>query len=136
MIKVVEYVPEHLEQINKTPLHDKDILGAVSGPAVTLMSDSGPIAIVGGTVILPGVLHGWACIGDGVKAHPVSFHKTMWAMVRYFMASMRLRRIQISVRCDYEMGQRWARSLGFQPEGIMLRYSEDGTASWLMSRTS
>jgi hypothetical protein len=37
-----------------------------------------------------------------------------------------VRRFQMSVRADFGPGIRWAKLLGFEPEGVLSKYGPDG----------
>jgi RimJ/RimL family protein N-acetyltransferase len=48
-------------------------------------------------------------------------------LLTYLEEKFNLRRIQFTVRVDYNIGLRWAWALGFQQEGILRGYGPDGT---------
>ena len=94
-----------------------------------------PVEVVGGAETVPGVLHVWGRVGEGVPECRFAFHRTCKALVQYFGAKMRARRIQMHVHEGYEMGIKWAKALGFDQEGVMRKYGVDGSAFVLMART-
>jgi len=136
MIKVVEFDPVHLEGLELKDCYKSEKLGRVDGPAVTLLHEGKPVAILGGAEIVPGVVHAWGRVSVRVSTCRMSFHRTVSALLVYFMKSMQLRRVQIHVQENYQMGIKWAKSLGFEPEGLMRKYGEDGSGFILMARVA
>jgi len=86
-----------------------------------------PIAIFGMVHILPGVVQFWGLVSDHVRTCPMAFHKACLGFIDYFQEKHKLRRAQMTVRCDFPEGFRWAELLGFQKEGVMRQYGPDGS---------
>lgn len=133
MIKVVPYSPEHLKAIQVRP-ECGDKPESVIGVAVTFMLEDKPVAILGGHMIARGVGQGWSLISMDATKVPVSLHKNARLFIRYVEERFALQRIQISVRCTFAGGWRWAEGLGFACEGIMRSYASDGGDCWLFAR--
>lgn len=134
MIKVVEFRSEHLKGLKLKGCYTSEELGAVDTPAMTLLHEGKPVAVIGGAEVAPGVMHAWGRVSCDVSRCRVSFHRSVKAMLKYFTTSMRLRRVQIHVQEDYTMGRKWAEALGFRLEGVMKKYGADGSAFLLMAR--
>lgn len=136
MITVVDYRPEHLEQINAKQIHSGEVPRLVMTYAVTLLKDEKPIAIFGFFHFVPGVVHVWGLVSDEVKTCPIAFHKACMDILKFYLTRNGTRRIQIDVKCGYEEGIQWAELLGFKKEGIMKHYGSDGSDYWLMGVTT
>lgn len=135
MISTIPFDPKHLEQIE---LKENYAVGEcpkiVCTTAFTLMQGETVIAIIGGFPFIPGVIHFWAFLSKHVRKYPVEFHKVCLDILRWYEKTEKPRRIQWEVRADYEMGQRWAESLGLQREGLMRAWNPDGSDSYLYAR--
>lgn len=134
MIEVVEFNPEHLEQISPKACHFGEVPKIVLTHAVTMLQDQKPIGIFGCFMFIPGVIHVWAYLSEEVRKTPISFHKECRKLFRFYSEKYRPLRLQIDVRADYPEGIKWAESLGFQKEGIMKNFGAQGVDSWLMGR--
>ncbi len=134
-IRIEQTVPDHFLQINTGERHKHENVAPRQGfTAVTLFFKDEIVGIVGGNLIAPGILQAWGLISDSVSKCPISFHKTVLGLSSYYMDLLKLRRIQFSVRDDFERGIEWANRLGFYPEGLMRNYAMDGCPHWLFSR--
>lgn len=136
MISVIPYQPEHFDQMSLKDCHKEEKISRPEGVrAVTYMHQDKPIAIVGAIEFIPGVLVAWSLLSDEVKKTPVAFHRATRHLVNFYLESG-YRRIQITVRQDYEDGWRWAKALGFKCEGIMRKYGPDGSDYVMFARTA
>lgn len=135
MIRVIPFQPEHLEQIE---LKENYVQGecpkTIMNTAFTLMREDKIIAIIGGFPFVPGVVHFWAFISKHVKDCPVDFHKKCLEIIEWYEVNEKPRRIQFEVKATYEMGRKWAESLGMQSEGLMRKWAPDGTDCYLYAR--
>jgi hypothetical protein len=61
-----------------------------------------------------------------IAAEAGPYFKTITRAVFRTMELHPFRRIEASVKTDFEAGHRWARLLGFQREGTMRAYTTDG----------
>jgi hypothetical protein len=137
MIRIVEFQPEHIEQIELKPCHRTELKDkTVTTYAITFLKEDRPIAIFGGYCPLEGVMQFWGMVSDGVRECPVAFHKTCKSFLEFYQSKYTLRRMQINVRVDYPEGYRWAKALGFELEGVMKKYGPDGTDYALFGRTN
>ncbi len=101
----------------------------------TMLIDDEPVAIIGGSVIWPGVAKAWAVISDKVQSIPLSFHKFVLYIISSYQEIFRLHRLQFSVKAGYTQGERWAESLGFSKEGVMKQYGINGEDYILFARS-
>lgn len=102
--------------------------------ARTLVLDRKAHAILGVSLMWPGVAHGWALISDESKRYPILFAKTFKRLIENTAQVMGLKRISLSVKDGYNQGHRFAEFLGFEKEGLMRNYNHDGSSSWLYAR--
>jgi hypothetical protein len=134
-IKVIPFKLEHLEKLEvRKDGQPSEMPKTVLTTAWTYMVEDKPIAIFGGFVFIPGVIHFWAMLSDDVKKYPVEFHKQTLDILKWYEETEKPRRLQWEVRCDYEEGQRWAESLGLQREGILRKWTPDGADHYLYAR--
>ena len=137
MISCVPAEPIHYEKIVLGERHKHEIIGMPKvGAALAFLNGEDVVAILGGHLIFNGVLQVWAFISDAVRKCPVSFHKSVVGILGFYFKEFKLRRMQFSVRSDFDMGIKWAESLGFRAEGLMKNYAQDGMSCWLYAKVS
>lgn len=133
---VIEYRPEHLQNIRAKKVHEGEVPETVLTQAVTVMHGEKPVAIFGAFLFVPGVLHLWGLISDDVKEKPLAFHGLVRDLLHYYEKKNGARRLQMDVKADFIEGQKWARALGFQYEGTMKRYGANGEDFHLYARVT
>ena len=143
MIKIVPFAPEHLDQVEKRWCYADDegidsiTLGLYySGNShlLSLVSDDGIVAILGGSLIWQGNMFFWAILSELVLKYPKDTHKTIKKLIESYARGLNLRRGQIDVRADFDEGNRWAEALGFEFEGTMKKYGPGGADHNLYAR--
>lgn len=136
MINVVPYKQEHLVEIMTSGTQEScGFFDEITHQnVVTLLYNGHPIAILGAVELLRGLFQMWALVSKNVTQTPKEFHKTTKTLLEYFMTTRQVRRAQVSVNTDFDMGWRWARKLGFKCEGIMRKYGVDGKDYWLFAK--
>ena len=134
MVKIVPYTPDHLEKIRLKDIYAGENIQAVGVPAVTFLVGDQPIAILGWILPALGIMQVMALISDDVRKVPLAFHKSVRNIIQYAFTVYKLRRMQMSVWCGYMEGYQWAKSLGFECEGIMKNYRADRQPCWLFAR--
>jgi len=100
----------------------------------TLVCDDLPIAIIGGSLMWPGVMHVWTVLGEEIKKCPSAFHKKVKEMIELYADGLKLWRMQMDVNGKYDSGLDWAEALGFKFECVMKKYGPDGSDHWLFAR--
>lgn len=133
-IVVAPFRPEHLEKINPRANHNGEVPKTVLTTAWTYLVDDIPIAIFGGFVFVPGVIHFWGLFSDEIRKYPIEFHKQTIDVLKWYEEREKPRRFQFDVRVGYTEGCRWAESLGFKQEGIMRQYGMRGEDFYLYGR--
>jgi hypothetical protein len=138
MIKVTAYQPEHLEAIRLRDCYrGEEKPKALNGPVFSILTDDGEVmAILGGTFISRQVWSAWGLLSDAVKKRPIAFHKAVKLIIDFWFEKYQLARMQISVSVGYRAGYDWARSLGFNCEGIMKKFGTAGEDCWLFGRVA
>ncbi len=134
ILTVIDYKPEHLENISPKAVHSGEVPRTVTTQAVTVMDGDKPVAIFGGFLFVPGVVHLWGLISDDAKQKPLAFHRIVSDLLDYYGKTSQTRRIQMDVKADFEEGQKWAKALGFEYEGTMKRYGVNGDDFHLYAR--
>lgn len=129
MVELVKLEPWHMEVLKSEGYLDQIYVPGYSeyvcqGEAVAVFVDG---KLVGAGGVIPqweGVAEGWTVVTDWLYKHPVTLVKSF---IGFFeTASLKYRRIQITVEEGFEKAQRFAEYLGFTPEGRMLYYSPTG----------
>lgn len=135
-MKLVPFDPWHLVQMKRKETPDgvsflsiAQLLAKgkekMNGPSYTLFNDDGRIVGCGGLVVLwNGVGEGWGVPADIIK----DYGKEVYEASLNFIAEQRnvFHRIQATVVCGFEIGEKYLTALGFEYEGILRKYGADG----------
>ncbi len=92
------------------------------------------VAIVGLNHIRKGVSEAWVLISEEAYSVKISFHKSILKILDQFEAGIPLHRVQLTVAENFSVGQAWARSLGFECEGLMKKFDIEGGNHFLFAR--
>jgi len=85
--------------------------------------DGRTMAIAGWTRLWDGVVHAYASLSCDCGHSMIPLTRR----IRKAMDDAEgVRRFQMSVRADFGPGIRWAKLLGFEPEGVLSKYGPDG----------
>jgi hypothetical protein len=107
---------------------------AAFGPAVTWKYQGRVAAIFGFVEIWNGLSEAWLIADDTARRTPLAFTKTAIFVLDIAQISMRLHRLQITVRTTDKRAEKWARAIGFEPECVMRKYGPDQVDYFLMAR--
>ncbi len=133
-MKVVPFIPQHLVEmtIQDTPdgviLMDRDKLlvqghGMMTGPAGTLFTDDGKIVGCGG------IKKFWDGVGEawGVPSIIASQYKKeiYRAAINFLVDHLEFHRVQVTVIDGFAIGEKFARNLGFEFEGVLRKYGQN-----------
>lgn len=116
------------------PLDLQGLVGNDKMFASAIVKDEVVLAIVGGTIQWQGVAHCWAIVSDSVKQCPKDFHKCVKSLIDTSFKGIDLHRLEATVRADFDMGQKWLVSLGFEFEATLKYYGVDRTDYKLYAR--
>lgn len=137
---VVPFSPEHLSAI-RFQEHQKLAISALElpylaqlsgfGPTLTALADGHVIACAG--IATPGFGIGtlWAVVSQDAGPHFIRLDRA----VRRFLDIPKLRRIEASSEVNFDQGCRWLELLGFQSEGVMVKYGPNGEDHMRYART-
>lgn len=84
-----------------------------------------PLAIIGVTIMWPGVAYAWARVSDGVRGRGLAFTRAMRRLIVEQETILRLRQIRTSVRADAAEYRAWIKLLGFKEESVMVGAAPD-----------
>lgn len=108
------------------------------GPAYTITSENGLVAVIGLAMERPGVGYVWMLTTDNIDKTTLSDKLMLTRAADYYMNAVAvafgLRRIEAHVHPDHAKSLRWVKALGFQKEGLIRRYAPDGQDYFLLSR--
>lgn len=137
MIKVAALTKKVISDIEPRSVYDGDItlkyrlmsLVGASGveSAVFLNKRDKPIAIIGYSLLWPGVAEAWAVTTDLIDKDRFSFCKKVREYLDFSFNSMGIKRMHITVKNDYLEGMQFARFLKFKPEAFLAKYGPDGS---------
>ena len=146
MIKVVDFKPGHLDffQIQESPdmgavsfekfAGELETLVQVDRAAIrSIISPGNVLAIVGIIKLSTGVVECFAFLAEGFERHAISLHKNILRMLEY-VEKMGYHRIQLTVVDGFEKAEKWAKSLGFEKEGLMRGYDLNKKSHYLYAR--
>jgi hypothetical protein len=105
-----------------------------SGIAYTAMLYGKPAAVFGSLALFYGVEEMWLMLGANGRKHAKTLTRVAHGFVDFRMKAGGLHRLQMTVRCRDLKAVRWAKSLGFEIEGLMRKYGTDGSDFFMMSK--
>lgn len=127
---------EYSQTISKVlPINQMIAAQAKHGNAFTAILHGTPVACFGSVRIWNGVEEMWLLMEERGRNIAVSLTKAAIAYRDFRVISGNLHRLQITVRCEDMRAVRWASFIGFNIDGMMMRYGPDGSNYYLMSRT-
>jgi len=142
-LRTLAYKPGHLDCLEaKAVFSDQEtverafsVMTTTPGCMLTtIFNGRVPIAVVGMRIFREGYAEVYSLISVRAKDFPVSFHRTILALLDQHEAQHSLRRVQMTVKAGHPENERWAESLGFQFEGVLRAFDADGTDHVLFSR--
>jgi len=141
-VTFIPYVPAHLAALaphvdaSLTPLLDEPGYAktlAVPGLSWTALAGDTPVGAGGVLPIWPGRALAWALVGTLPKTAWTAVTRQALAVLQHAHAQGH-GRIEAHVDAAFANGVRWARLLGFAPEGLMRRFTADGRDHLLYAR--
>lgn len=141
MIRLEEVQHWHIDQIVPRAVYKNENLTGLSGLignndvfSCAVVKDDLVLAIVGGTIMWEGMAHAWAIISDHVKKFPIEFHKQVKRLLESSIAELKLHRLEVTVKANFDMGRKWLESLGFEYEARLYQYGIDKSDYLLFAR--
>jgi len=105
-----------------TPKYAEEL--AKHGEAFTVADDGQIVAVIGLITQWDGCARAYAFLGQNAGARMLHITRK----VNAYLANSAIRRVEAAVQDDFTAGHRWARLLGFKPEGWMRKYWNDHDA--------
>lgn len=103
--------------------------------AFTLI-DNGHLVVAGGIrQIWDGLGEAWMIPSDRIPKYKIKMIKTLRSHIDLITEEDGLRRLQATVRDDFDIAKKFIEFLGFKREGLMKNYGPDGTDHIMYSRT-
>jgi hypothetical protein len=140
---MIDIVPFELEHARMITLRPDGFVGDESVNMVeleenehshTVLWGDEVAAIVGGTVLWPGVMQVWTLTATAIHHFPVKFHKIVLNLIERYAEQLELNRMHMFVRADFDIGQKWAQKLEFKREGTLKRFGLDGSDQIIYAR--
>lgn len=144
-MRLVPFEPEHIGRM-RLAAREAEALAAWGDPSTlaTLYAGGGfarsalageQIVAAGGLFVLrPGVAEAWLIRSADLAAYRIAVARLILSALNEALQVLRLHRVQAVVPVDSAKARRFAEWLGFVPEGVMRRYSGDGSDSILYSK--
>lgn len=151
MLELIDYKPEHAEQIEKAGAKEKGVDGSVlpenwaellgsSLIAKTAVFDGRIIACGGLFLLWPGVAEAWVTYVFDVEKLRI-YPRIVKDLIHEWMEKFDLVRVHAPLRADWEAGIKYAKWLGFRPDGWpevpdgvkMRKYHYDGADAIMYS---
>ncbi len=105
----------------------------IVGYAKTGLIDGKILGVGGAVVYWNGVAEGWYCLSTEANNHKVALVNCLNEMIKQTIADLKLHRLQTVIRVDFIKAKRFIEAAGFELEGTMRRYTEDGIDAFLYS---
>lgn len=132
-VTIVPLTPDLLRRLPPPPFCDPGYAEALSAdPGMSWAMREGVRVVMAG-----GVAPVWRGRGLAWLTHDGAEWRHWLAAARWarsWFPILPFRRIEATVRYEFVAGRRWAECLGFQREGLMRRFGEDGADYWLYAR--
>ncbi len=97
--------------------------------------DGNLCGVLGGYLIWSGVASLGALFTPHLTKYRVSSIRAVNNLIDHTITGLKLHRLEMAVAADYKTGHRWAKALGFEPEGLMKKYGPDQRDHVLYGRT-
>lgn len=107
---------------------------SVAGPAVTAFLRGKPVVCFGVIPVWNGVAEAWFIADDIARGEPLALTRMTRRFLDIAEISLRLHRLQITVRTTHKQAIAWAKALKFENEGTMRKYGPDGVDYFFMAR--
>jgi hypothetical protein len=132
--KIFDVIPEDIDEIQVKDCYTVGEIGCVRD--LIRISQRNPDSLAYGFGLEEGKLHGiagsyrqwegsaqlWAVFGKNSCECPISLTKVCEALIGYAVKKQNLKRVSLTVRADYEEGNKFARFLKFEHEGLMRNF--------------
>lgn len=133
MIEIIHLTNKNFQGILeafKPKLQYTDLVGVIKAGILDsridsyamVKDDSEVICLVGLAHVRLGVAEAWVIQGILIDKYPRGFFKSIKQLIDIGFRHMGLHRMEIAVDVDWKSGDKWAKTLGFEFEGICRAY--------------
>ncbi len=137
-MRIIDYDQSHLHELMDGPLNEgapehigymKDYAGELQQPgwSYTLIENGYIICCAGIVDMWPGVGEAWFIASNKIHEYPrpfIRFAKT--DVMQKVVDENELWRVQAVCKSDWPAALKFARFMGFEPEGVMRKYGPEG----------
>jgi hypothetical protein len=109
---------------------------ARSDRIVCLFRDNEPVGAAATTLRMPGVMFAWALLTEKIAPAGMVIATKAIREATNELLSNGCRRVETTARVGFPQAHRWLLMLGFEAEGTMRRFAEDGADHIMYSRVS
>jgi len=142
MIRAEVALPRHVATIRPrlifqadTSIRSRVSVGIYTDKSRAFVADNGQVlAIVGATLLWPGVYEFWGFTSDIPNKYKVQFARLLLEHLTFFCIDNNVKRAQMVVREGYFAEMKFAEHLGFQREGLMRCYGPEGASYYMYGR--
>jgi len=131
------YIPGDIDDLDLHPCFEGDdgcrercaAIAAQSqlGVAYTILDESGtPLAVAGGFFLYSKVLEIWTLVDKRMVERPKFYSHAIKFLLEHQFDMLQLDRMQVHLRADQPWTERWGKFLGFEIEGTLKKYGEEG----------
>lgn len=136
---MVEFRPVHLARMRaqiaqRDELEHPEAMTGAFGYAWTALDDGEPMACAGVVEVWQGRAYAWALLSEHAGRHMLALTRE----IRFRLARLPFRRVEMAVDAGFDAGARWARMLGFRLETPepMRGYLPHGHDAFLFARVT
>lgn len=143
MIDVVQYEKGDVYLLQPKDIYDGDatvqqrtelVASNPSSRTFTLKSNGKPIAVLGCTPCVGKTWELWAVMGVEINHSKIEFSKICRRLLESSAEVFGVKRFQSLCMDKFKDGERWFKFLGFQKEGTLRQFGEDGQDYHLYAR--
>ena len=134
--KLIDFQPEHIPLIgDPTPINVACHLAEHSQASLTLIKNEQYLAAYGLYALGKTVAQAWMLVNPDYRhSHAKSILRHAQEELERWQISEGFNRVQITIEFTNAGFVRWSKLLGFELEGLMRKYGQDGQDHFLMAR--
>lgn len=136
-IKIRKLEPDDVKIVRQNPLEEAVKNYPEMYPPETAFAGvvDGKVVGIGGIVVFwEGVAEGWLILSKDILNQKTDSYRCIKEMMSIVIKKFYLRRLQITVRTDYQRGIKMVERLGFVREGLMKFYCPDKCDAYVYAK--
>jgi len=114
--------------------YDNKIESFAPGLSFTLFTDNIPIVAAGIFPLWQGTAEGWALSSKEIFNHKIKSAALIKRRMDLLCLNNKVCRLQTAVKANFDLGIRFAKWLGLNEEGLMVKYGPDGSDYYRMAK--